>query len=507
MLRRGPAQDNHRSPPYLCLRMHRFIATLGDVWHIALGLLTVLLTVIASGHVVLYKRDSRSAVAWVGLIWLVPVVGAVLYVVLGINRVRRRAVLKRRGGSTWTNTAFELERPATLRSETQLPSTLARLHSLAELVDRVTGRPLLAGNAVTPLENGEAAYPAMLAAIDGAERTVGLSTYIFDHDPAGRLFADALERAVRRGVEVLVLIDDVGARYSWPSMAHTLRTRGITVARFEATLLPWRWAYMNLRNHRKLLIVDGRIGFAGGMNIREGHMVARAPRHATQDLHFRIEGPVVRHLLQAFADDWLFTTGRAPSGAAWFPPLEPRGPVLARGITDGPDEDFERARLVVLGALACARASVGIVTPYFLPDAGLISALTIAAMRGVRVDIVLPGVNNQILVHWAATAQLWQLVKRGCRVYYTPPPFDHTKLMVVDGGWALVGSSNWDARSLRLNFEFDVECYDEALAGTLQALIERKLAAAREVTARELDALSLPVRLRNGVARLAAPYL
>jgi cardiolipin synthase len=477
--------------------MHGFVAALGDISRIAAGLLTVLLAV---------KRDSRSAVAWVGLIWLVPVVGSVLYVVLGINRVRRRAVLKRGGAERW-GTTLELERPPHLRSDALLPPSLGRLHPLAHLVDRVTSRPLLAANAITPLENGEAAYPAMLAAIDGAQHTVALSTYIFDHDAAGRLFADALGRAARRGVQVLVLIDDVGARYSWPSMVHELKARGITLARFEPTLLPWRWAYMNLRNHRKLLIVDGRMGFAGGMNIREGHMVARSPRRATQDLHFRIEGPVVGHLMQAFGDDWLFTTGWAPSGEGWYPALEPRGQVLARGITDGPDEDFEKARLVVLGALACARTSVGIVTPYFLPDAGLISALTIAAMRGVRVDIVLPGANNQVLVHWAAAAQLWQVVKRGCRVYYSPPPFDHTKLMVVDSGWALIGSSNWDARSLRLNFEFDVECYDGKLAGTLQALIEQKVAAAREVTARDLDALSLPVRVRNGIARLAAPYL
>ena len=181
--------------------------------------------------------------------------------------------------------------------------------------------------------------------------------------------------------------------------------------------------------------------------------------------------------------------------------------MYARGITDGPDEDFEKARLVVLGALACAHTSVQIVTPYFLPDSGLITALTVAAMRGVRVDIVLPAVNNQALVHWAATAQLWQVVKRGCRVYYSPPPFDHTKVMVVDRGWALIGSSNWDPRSLRLNFEFDVECYDEQLAESLSALVERKLAAAREISATDVDNRSLPVRLRDGVARLAAPYL
>jgi cardiolipin synthase len=150
---------------------------------------------------------------------------------------------------------------------------------------------------------------------------------------------------------------------------------------------------------------------------------------------------------------------------------------------------------------------VDIVTPYFLPDAGMITALTVTAMRGVRVRILLPRVNNQVLVHWAATAQLWQVVKRGCWVYYTDPPFDHTKLMLVDGGWALIGSSNWDARSLRLNFEFDVECYDDQLTGALAQLVDRKLASAEQVSAADLDGRSLPVRLRDGVARLAAPYL
>lgn len=485
--------------------LQQFVTAFAEIRPIVAAAVTVALAVAASAHVVLYKRDSRAAVAWVGLIWLVPVLGAVLYLLFGINRVRRRAALRR--GERWTGITLEFERPATLRSEKFLPSDLYRLHSLAELVDRVTGRPVTAGNAVTPLENGDAAYPDMLAAIERSQRSVGLCTYIFGHDHAGQSFVDALSNAARRGVAVRVLIDDVGARYSWPPIVHRLRTQGVTVARFGRTLLPWRLPYMNLRNHRKLLVVDGRIGFTGGMNIRDGHLLERRPRHPVQDLHFRLDGPVVRHLAQAFADDWQFTTNEPLTGEAWFPPLEPTGPVYARGITDGPDEDFEKARLVVLGALACAHTSVQIVTPYFLPDSGLITALTVAAMRGVRVDIVLPAVNNQALVHWAATAQLWQVVKRGCRVYYSPPPFDHTKVMVVDRGWALIGSSNWDPRSLRLNFEFDVECYDEQLAESLSALVERKLAAAREISATDVDNRSLPVRLRDGVARLAAPYL
>ena len=481
------------------------LSVLVEVWQFVAGGLTLLLAVIASGHAVLYKRDSRAAVAWVGLIWLVPVLGAALYGMFGVNRIRRRAALQR-AGRVSTITA-EFPRVGVPESPGLLPAGLERFAPVARLVDRVTSRALVPGNAVTALVNGDEAYPAMLAAISAAERSVALSTYIFDRDRSGREFVEALGRAAVRGVEVRVLIDDVGARYSLPPVVHALRSRGVVVARFGRTLFPWRLAYTNLRNHRKVLVADGRVGFTGGMNIRAGHVLAHGSRDATQDLHFRIDGPVVGHLMQVFADDWLFTSRERLSGDAWFSALTPAGSVFARGIVDGPDEDFEKAYLVRLGAIACAQHSIRIVTPYFVPDARLISALTVAAMRGVRVDIVLPAVNNLALVHWAATAQLWQVLLRGCRVWYTPPPFDHSKMFLVDDGWALIGSSNWDARSLRLNFEFEVECYDERFARDMAMLVEQKLASAREVTAAMLNARSLPVRLRDGIARLAAPYL
>ena len=188
-------------------------------------------------------------------------------------------------------------------------------------------------------------------------------------------------------------------------------------------------------------------------------------------------------------------------------PLEPAGPVVARGIPDGPDEDFETVRWTLLGALACARSTVRIVTPYFIPDAALVTALNVAALRGVRVDVVLPERLNLPVVQWAATAQLWQVMRPHFRVFLTAPPFDHTKLMVVDGVWSLVGSANWDPRSLRLNFEFDVECYDVALARELDALVDERMSLARQLTLEELEARPLPIRLRDGVARLMSPYL
>jgi cardiolipin synthase A/B len=479
---------------------------LTDLWPYLLVALTLALNLWASGHAVLHKRDTLSATAWAGLIWAAPLFGAGLYFLLGINRIRRRArTLRGRNPPLQVPAASPCCSPEALAG--MLPPGKVHLSALARLVGDVTQRPLLLGNRVVPLGGDTPAYPAMLQAIDEATRSVALATYIFDNDRAGALFLEALRRAVGRGVEVRVLIDDVGARYSAPSIVRPLRRTAVPVALFLPRWLPRATPYANLRNHRKILVVDGRCGFIGGMNIREGHYPELRPRHPIQDLHFRVEGPVVAHLQKAFVEDWAFCTGELLQGERWFPALEPAGAAPVRGIADGPDEDFEKLRLTLLGALACARSSVLIVTPYFLPDAGLITALNVTALRGVTVDIVLPERNNLRLVQWASTALLCQVLERGCRVWLSPPPFDHSKLMVVDSIWALVGSANWDPRSLRLNFEFNLECYDPELAGLLEGMALAKIRRARRVTLEEVDGRRLAVKLRDGLARLLSPYL
>jgi cardiolipin synthase len=224
-------------------------------------------------------------------------------------------------------------------------------------------------------------------------------------------------------------------------------------------------------------------------------------------LHFRVTGPVVTELQDSFANDWAFMTGEILDGELWFPEIKEAGDVIARVITDGPDADFEKLRLTLLAALTEAQTSVQILTPYFLPDPALISALNLAALRGVRVDIILPAKNNLPVVHWASRALWWQVLERGCHLWLTPPPFDHSKLMIVDGHWVLLGSANWDARSLRLNFELNVECYGRGFAQEMEKVIAKKMSAAREVTLAEADGRSLPARLRDATARLFSPYL
>jgi cardiolipin synthase len=476
------------------------------IWPWILLLAHSVLIVVASAHVVLTKRDSRSAIGWVGIIWLAPLIGTLIYFTFGINRIQRKARYLRAGQQQIDSSAGH--RPAENTALQQiLGDDNAHLAPLVNYVSKLTSLPLLEGNTVTPLTTGRQAYDEMLAAIDSAERSVGLMTYIFDNDSAGREFVEALAKAKDRGVTVRVLIDDVGARYTFPSIKHQLRKHKIHFDTFLPTLIPGRLHYSNLRNHRKILVIDGKLGFTGGMNIRRGHLCQPDEKFPIHDLHFRLTGPVVGHLVEVFAFDWDFAATERLEGEAWFPQLPSVGPSLCRGISDGPDFDIDKIVLAIQGAIACARRSVDIVTPYFLPEQPLITALGVAAMRGVSVNIILPERGNLRLVQWACTAQLWQVLQRGCRVWLTPPPFDHSKIMVVDGVWSLIGSANWDPRSLRLNFEFNVESYDRALATNLTDLINAKRSVARETSLQEVDSRSISIRLRDGIARLMLPYL
>lgn len=444
-------------------------------------------------HVVLSKKDPRSAAAWLGIIWLVPFVGSVLYLMMGVNRIQRRA-------QQLVGEEDGLDGPAHVQAKSTRPQS-EHFARLADLTERLTGNKLLAGNRITPMQAPQA-YASMLAAIEGAEESIFMTSYIFGNDKAGKPVVQALARAVKRGVKVRVLIDGMGSLYSFPPVVHRMRWRKVTVERFLYSLTPWRMPYLNLRNHRKILVIDRAVGFTGGMNIRADYL-AQPP--STLDMHMKLEGPVVGHLLNTFTADWYFTCREGLNDH--YEGLVDVGSVDARGISAGPDVDLGKRRLVLLAAIGSAQKEIRIMTPYFVPDVTLLTALELAALRGVKVKIILPQKNNIQLAHWAAMHLLPWLVNDGCEVYLLPPPFDHTKLMTVDGQWALFGSGNWDARSLRLNFEFDVETYDETLVQQLNEHMDARLQVARPLTAEAMAKRGLITRIRNGLAFVLEPYL
>ena len=481
------------------------IALLDAWWPVISSVVATVVALLAATHAMLNKRDTRSATGWAAVILMVPFVGALLYYVMGINRISRVATRVRGGMRLYEHASGALVTSSEL--ERQLPAGATHLIEIGRALDRTTRRPLLSGNRVTMLRDGDEAYPEMLRSIASAKRSIALLSYIFDHDDAGQTFVDALTAARARGVDVRVLLDDAGARYSRPTIDSSLQRGGVRVERFLPVWRPWLLEFANLRNHRKILVIDGTIGFTGGINIRQHCLLAQSPRDPTRDLHFRLDGPVVAQLSEVFAEDWTFATGEALSGDAWFPDVAPAGAVFARAISDGPDHDLDCMRWALHAALASARRSVRVVTPYFLPDEPLVTALNIAALRGVTVDIVIPERGNLWIVNWAMRGELWKVLRHGCRVWLTPPPFDHSKAMVVDEAWSLIGSANWDPRSLRLNFELGVECYDPAVAAALGGFVAERIAISRRLDATELAGEPWPIRIRNGAARLLSPYL
>jgi cardiolipin synthase A/B len=449
----------------------------------------LLLAVVSSLHALLTKPDPRSALSWMAVCCFVPYGGALLYWLLGINRVRRRRDPSRSGP-----TAAEVQSVAA--------GPDIRFAEQVRMVDALTRRPLEGGNYIEPLHNGELAFPSMLEAIARAKSSVWLATYIFQTDPVGRQFIDALAAATRRTASVRVLVDGVGEWYDWPHVVPLLRRAGVRAERFlPPRLLPPNLA-LNCRNHRKILVVDGEVGFIGGMNLG-GREVGGGTGRRMTDIHFRLLGPVVGQLAQTFAEDWEFATREQLPR----PSIErAAGQCLCRVITGGPDQDVDKLLLILLSALASARHHVQIMTPYFIPPLELVAALEATALRGVRVTVVLPRRSNLRYIDWATLHWIPALVARGVKVHLQDPPFSHAKLFVVDGEYAHIGSVNVDTRSLRLNFEIAVEVYDRRLCGDLSSFVLQREQATPALAAGGEDATLLP-RIRNALCWLVSPYL
>lgn len=486
--------------------MERIDELLNQYWPHLVFAVSVIAGTGAAVHAAMTKQDVRAAIAWVGVALFSPIFGALLYFVAGINRIRRSLVSQQRDEAVVAN--VDMLSSATLGDV--VPHSAPQFASLRKLGDKLSFFQLLGGNRVRPLDGGDEAYPAMLAAIRQAKHCIAMQSYIFDNDPIGREIAEALIEAQARGVQVRVLIDAVGSRYSHPPIVRMLVKGGVPTARFMTNPLGvLRMPYANLRSHRKILVADGCHGLTGGMNVRAAFVSALSGARTNRDTHFELQGPVVGQLMSVFAHDWNFTTHETLAGEPWFPArlTEPAGTVPVRCVASGPDRALGNNQNMLLGALAVAQRHVRIQSPYFLPDQTLIGALATAARRGVTVDVVIPDKNNLRLVDYAMQAQLDQIVRTGCRVWRAGGAFDHSKLMTVDGVWSYVGSSNLDPRSLRLNFELDTEIYDAQLAQWIAGRVDARIAQARQVTLESLRDRPFAYRLRNKLIWLATPYL
>ena len=371
----------------------------------------------------------------------------------------------------------------------------------------ITGMPLVEGNRVEILKNGDSFFPQMLSAIRNAKKTINLEFYIYWDGEIGRTFAEALAERARAGVKVNVILDAVGSAPMSPELVDFMQRNGIQVEWYH----PIRWYTLsraNHRTHRKILIVDGQIGFSGGVGIADVWLGNADSIDHWRETVARVEGPAVTQMQFAFMDNWVKSRGELLTGLDYFPPVPPRGDHLAQVLKSSPSEGSSAVKLLYIVSIVSARQSIYISNAYFVPDRDTIRALQSAVRRGVDVRVIVPGeITDVPIVRQAARWQYERLLKRGIRLFEYQPTMMHAKTMVVDGIWSTVGSSNFDDRSFRLNDEVNVNVFDEGVAAQMEQMFFEDLARSEEITGRRFRRRPFVDRVKEKVAAWLKPQL
>ena len=396
--------------------------------------------------------------------------------------------------------------------EKQITEEVRRLYSIddpqfARTMGVALGPAIVGGNRFRALQNGDEIFPAMLAAIRGAAKTITFETYIYWSDEIGREFAEALAERAKAGVKVHVMIDWVGSSQIDPRFLEVMEAAGVEVQKFHA--LQWyNLRRFNNRTHRKVLVVDGRIGFTGGVGIA-GIWTGRAqdPEH-WRDSHYSVEGPAARGMQAVFMDNWVKTTGKVLHGEEYFPDVPPVGNGAAQVFSSSPSGGSESMKLMYLLAITAAKRSINLSSAYFVPDTIAQNALVDAIKRGVRVRIITPGAHmDQETVRRASRARWGELLAAGAEMYEYMPTMYHCKIMIVDEHFVTVGSTNFDPRSFELNDEANLNIFDSAFAREQIAVFEKDVALSRRMTHAQWLARPLAERLWEHAASLLGPLL
>lgn len=369
------------------------------------------------------------------------------------------------------------------------------------------GPPLVSGNEVVPLINGNEIFPAMLEAIESAEESISFETYVYWEGDIGEQFADALAQKARDGVPVKVLIDWFGMGNIEQEYVKLMTDAGVDVEIYHPVAW-YTWNKMNNRTHRKLLVVDGEIGFTGGVGIADEWSGDARNENEWRDNHYLVRGPVVAHMQRAFMDNWLITQAEVLHGEDYYPPLKEHGQAHAQMFISSPRAGSESVRLMYLLSIAAARENIRIATPYFVPDELAIEMLTEAEERGVEVEIIVPGPHMDFeIVRKASRADWGRLLEAGVEIYEYQPTMYHTKMMIVDDLWTSVGSTNFDNRSFRLNDEANLNVYDRSFAQSQIEVFEEDLSNSRLITFEDWSGRPLNEKLTDELSNLVDSQL
>jgi cardiolipin synthase len=464
--------------------------------------------------VLMTKRESTSAVAWCLVIFFLPFLGALLFALFGYQHVSRPLARKRRHRQHFqrTHPPARLDIPGGQVKDGEAPGEREAIpettwQGLGRLARRFGNFPVTAGNRVTFYQDGSSAFAAMLEAVEQAGHHVHLEFFIFQPDGLGRKLIELLARKAAAGVEVRLLYDAIGSRRLPRRFLRPLLDAGGQAQAFLPINPLRRRFQINLRDHRKILLVDGRVGFTGGLNVGEEYLGLNRRYGYWRDSHLRLEGPAVNELQMVFSENWDFAAEEDLKGTGYFPPARPAGAVDVQVIESGPDRPLKSIREMYFAAILRARQRVWIATPYFVPDAGLLDALCLAGRLGLDVRLLGQYHPDKWIPYFAGRYYWANVLEAGVQVYQYTRGMMHSKVMLVDGQWASVGSANLDNRSLHLNFEVNCLLYTPAAVAELEDVFRHDLQTSIRLRPRVYARRPLAGRIVENASRLLSPVL
>ncbi|MEG2098925.1 MAG: cardiolipin synthase [Mucinivorans sp.] len=480
-----------------------------NIWDYTIWIVVLfyLLLVVATVYTVLFeRRDPVRAISWITVVVMLPGVGIVLFVFFGQN-YRKQKIFNRKEIKDLRQIEILSDKQIGRIDDWQLPEI--QCHSaIIKLLLSNSKSLLTIGNSIDILHNGSNTFKAIKQALNDARHSIHLEYYIIEADNLGHEIAEILCRKAREGVEVRLLYDDVGS-WSLPrGYLKMLREAGVELAKFMPVVFPWFTSKANYRNHRKVIVIDGRIGFTGGLNIADRYI--NGTKHGIwRDTHLRIEGPAVRMLQMTFVTDWYFSSKiLLRERSRYFPELKKsKGTTAVQIALSGPDSPYAAIMQAFFAAITSAKHHIYISTPYFLPGEALLTAIKVASMSGVDVRIMLPLHSDTVLVHWASRSYFTELLEAKVGVYLYKKGFNHSKLLTIDSSFCSIGSANMDERSFVDNFEITAMIYDEKVADELELAFLEDLKSCQKLTLRSWENRKQKDNFKEAAARLFSPLL
>ncbi|MFE4811454.1 cardiolipin synthase [Peribacillus simplex] len=480
------------------------------VTSVLLGLVIILNILFATIVIFFERREASTTWAWLLVLYFLPVVGFILYLLFGTSL--RHAHLFQWEDKKKIGIEEILDKQMEELSTDHFPFRNASSSNYRDLIYmhlRNNDAVLTEDNQVDIFTEGKNKFDKLFKDIEAAENHIHIQYYIIQRDGLGKRFIEALTKKANEGVKVRVLYDELGSRGMTKSFFREFRQAGGRVEAFFPSKLKFINLRLNFRNHRKLVIIDGKVGYVGGFNVGDEYLGLNPKFGFWRDTHLRIKGSAVKAIQTRFILDWNQASKHhdITYQPHYFPVLEPQGNIDLQIVTSGPDSEWEQIKNGYIKLISSAKKSILIQTPYFIPDASLLDALRIASLSGLDVKIMIPNKPDHLFVYWATTFNAGQLLRAGAKIYIYDNGFIHAKMIVVDEEVSSVGTANIDVRSFKLNFEVNAFIYDEGMAETLTRIFYKDVEVCRQLTIEDFEKRSKWIRFKESIARLVSPIL